>query len=95
MKWFAKGADPNMPEMVDSARTKESLLGYIYEKLHGDESVEKEDTELWIVCLKNKTGILVCIKKTRIPQSSSKLPFISQIRRRCLNLQQIYRDFRT
>ncbi len=45
-----------MPEMVDSARTKESLLGYIYEKLHGDESGEEESTELYIVCLMNETG---------------------------------------
>ena len=35
-----------MPEMVDSARTKESLLGYINEKLHGDEAVEEESAEL-------------------------------------------------
>ena len=47
-----------MPEMVDSARTKESLLGYIYEKLHGDESGEEESTELYIVCLMNETGVL-------------------------------------
>ena len=46
LKWFAKGADPSMPEMVDSARTKESLLGYINEKLHGDEAVEEESAEL-------------------------------------------------
>lgn len=95
LKWFAKGADPNMPEMVDSARTKESLLGYIYEKLHGDESGEEESTELYIVCLMNETGVLSWIMKNRIPQSSLNLPLTLEIRRRCLNLQQICRDFRT
>ena len=31
-----------MPEMVDSERTKESLMGYIHETLHGAEE-EHED----------------------------------------------------
>ena len=33
MLWFAKGEDPNMPKMVDSARTVESLMGYMEEQL--------------------------------------------------------------
>ena len=31
-----------MPEMVDSERTKESLMGYIHEKLHGAEEEHEE-----------------------------------------------------
>ena len=67
LKWFAKGADPSMPEMVDSARTKESLMGYIGEKLYGpleeekgkeEENIEPEmeeddGEELFLVCCTN------------------------------------------
>ena len=31
--WFAKGEDPLMPKMVDSARTVDSLMGYMEEQL--------------------------------------------------------------
>ena len=44
-----------MPEMVDSERTKESLLGYIHEKLHGaeeeHEEVEDNGSEDLYACL--------------------------------------------
>ena len=33
MLWFAKGEDPLMPKMVDSARTVDSLMGYMEEQL--------------------------------------------------------------
>ena len=45
--WFAKGEDPLMPKMVDSARTVESLMGYMEEQLKssGDwiEPAKKEE----------------------------------------------------
>ena len=41
-----------MPEMVDSERTKESLMGYIHEKLYGAEEEHEEDgTEDLYSCL--------------------------------------------
>ena len=47
--WFAKGEDPLMPKMVDSARTVDSLMGYMEEqlKISGDwvEPVKKEEEE--------------------------------------------------
>lgn len=47
--WFAKGEDPLMPKMVDSARTVDSLMGYMEEQLKssGDwvEPAKKEDAE--------------------------------------------------
>ena len=47
--WFAKGEDPLMPKMVDSARTVDSLMGYMEEqlKISGDwvENVKKEEEE--------------------------------------------------
>ena len=33
MLWFAKGEDPLLPKVVDAARTKDSLMGYIEEQL--------------------------------------------------------------
>ena len=45
--WFAKGEDPLMPKMVDSARTVDSLMGYMEEQLKnsGDwvEPAKKEE----------------------------------------------------
>lgn len=35
LKWFGKDKDPNMPDMVDSERTKDSLNGYIEYQLTG------------------------------------------------------------
>lgn len=47
--WFAKGEDPLMPKMVDSARTVDSLMGYMEEQLKnsGDwvEPAKKEEEE--------------------------------------------------
>lgn len=47
--WFARGEDPLMPKMVDSARTVDSLMGYMEEqlKISGDwvEPVKKEEEE--------------------------------------------------
>lgn len=44
-----------MPEMVDSERTKESLMGYIHEKLYGaeeeHEEVEDDGSEDLYACL--------------------------------------------
>lgn len=49
MLWFAKGEDPLMPKMVDSARTVDSLMGYMEEQLKnsGDwvEPAKKEEEE--------------------------------------------------
>ena len=43
MKWFGKGQDPNLPLMVDSERTKESLNAYIDYQLHGDQPQEPKE----------------------------------------------------
>ena len=45
LKWFGKGQDPNLPLMVDSERTKESLNAYIDYQLHGDQPKEPKDSE--------------------------------------------------
>lgn len=41
LKWFGKGQDPNLPKMVDSERTKESLNAYIDLQLSGKEPTEE------------------------------------------------------
>lgn len=43
LKWFGKGQDPNLPLMVDSERTKESLNAYIDYQLHGDQPQEPKE----------------------------------------------------
>ena len=43
MKWFGKDQDPNLPKLVDSERTKESLNAYIDIQLSGEEPVEELD----------------------------------------------------
>ena len=43
LKWFGKGQDPNLPLMVDSERTKESLNAYIDYQLHGDQPQEPQE----------------------------------------------------
>lgn len=45
LKWFGKGQDPNLPLMVDSERTKESLNAYIDYQLHGDQPKEPEEEQ--------------------------------------------------
>lgn len=50
MLWFAKGEDPLMPKMVDSARTVDSLMGYMEEQLKNsgdwvEPAKEKEEEE--------------------------------------------------
>ena len=45
MKWFGKGQDPNLPLMVDSERTKESLNAYIDYQLHGDQPKDSEEDQ--------------------------------------------------
>ena len=45
LQWFGKGQDPNLPLMVDSERTKESLNAYIDYQLHGDQPKEPEEEQ--------------------------------------------------